>query len=301
MRLQVNREQITKVCDLKSAMRTQREVFENYYLGKAFLGPRAVLSQEENAQFAYLARASEGGPTIVKYGTVFPNNPKIGMPAVQTSILVLDARDGSVSHEFDGEAITELRTVAASMVAIDLLANPPKRVAVLGMGHQGIAHAKAIRENYQSAEIIGITHRADVAKSPRFDNVTNKSEIVQECDLIIAATSSMTPVVIEPLSPGATCISIGSFSPNRSEVSERALQAATRVIVDDVATAKQQCGAIYQYETHPKQIWSQIEGIGEVIAAKSGRSNENEVIYYFSVGLGIQDAALIELILERIS
>ena len=66
MRLQVNREQITKVCDLKSAMRTQREVFENYYLGKAFLGPRAVLSQEENAQFAYLASASEGGPTIVK-------------------------------------------------------------------------------------------------------------------------------------------------------------------------------------------------------------------------------------------
>lgn len=301
MRIQVNREQITQLCDLKSAISTQREVFENYYLGKAFLGPRAVLSQGENAQFAYLARASQSGPTIVKYGTVFPSNPKSGLPAVQTSILVLNPKNGSVSHEFDGEAVTELRTVAASMVAIELLANKPKRVAVIGTGHQGIAHAKAIKEIFQPTEIIGITHRSDVSSSSGFDQVTNESRAISDCDLIVAATSSMTPVITEPLSPGTTCISIGSFSPNRSEVSERALQAANRVIVDDVETGSQQCGAIYQYKTDSNQNWSQIEGLGEVIVKKSGRTNSGEVIYYFSVGLGIQDAALIELILERIS
>jgi ornithine cyclodeaminase/alanine dehydrogenase-like protein (mu-crystallin family) len=304
VRIAVSGEKITAACDLKSVMETQRNVFANHYNGAAFLGPRAVLSQGQNAQFAYLARASSAGPTIVKFGTVFPNNPIVGLPAVQTSILVLSAKDGSVSHEFDGETITELRTVAASMVAIERLANPPKKVAVIGLGHQGIAHAKAIRGLFSPNEIIGISKNGNASLSANtFDRFSNDISEIDDCDLIVASTSSSTPVVNSALKAGTTCISIGSFSPDRAEVSIQALKGADPVIVDDCETARKQCGSISQFiqsADYPNRTWSELRGIGQVIAENSGRCDLKEVIYYFSVGLGIQDAALIELVLERI-
>ena len=46
--------------------------------------------------------------------------------------------------------------------------------------------------------------------------------------------------------------------------------------------------------------WDQAHSIGGVYAGKiTGRENKEQVIYYFSVGLGIQDAALAEFILAN--
>jgi ornithine cyclodeaminase len=49
-----------------------------------------------------------------------------------------------------------------------------------------------------------------------------------------------------------------------------------------------------------KRTWDQPQSIGGVYAQKlTGRENTEQVIYYFSVGLGIQDAALAEFILAN--
>jgi ornithine cyclodeaminase/alanine dehydrogenase-like protein (mu-crystallin family) len=41
-------------------------------------------------------------------------------------------------------------------------------------------------------------------------------------------------------------------------------------------------------------------GLGEVIVEGSGRESQSDVICYFSVGLGIQDAAIVEIVLEKL-
>jgi ornithine cyclodeaminase len=49
-----------------------------------------------------------------------------------------------------------------------------------------------------------------------------------------------------------------------------------------------------------KRNWDQAQSIGGVYAQKLiGREIQEQVIYYFSVGLGIQDAALAEFILAN--
>lgn len=291
----VTGEEINELCDLKAVMESQSKVFKNFAEGKAFLGPRAVLSQGENAQFSYLARASSAGPTIVKFGTVFPGNAGSSFPVVQTSILVLSPENGSVEYSFDGETVTKLRTVAASMVAAKALASPEiNSIAVVGLGHQGLAHAKAFRELYPHTKLIGVSKEAK--PNDVFDEVTTDIKKTQDAELVLLATSSTNPVMRE-INRGVTALSIGSFAPNRSEVSVEAVKSADLIVVDDVLTSKSQCGSIINAN---QDDLLEVESLGNIILSGKSRSDENQRIFYFSVGLGIQDAALVELILERL-
>ena len=96
----VSAEQINALCSYEKIVENQRQVFKNFYLNEAVMGPRAILSQGENAQFSYIARASKDGPTIVKFGTVVPSNAGRYISVVQTTVSVIDANTGSIKLFF---------------------------------------------------------------------------------------------------------------------------------------------------------------------------------------------------------
>ena len=66
----VSAEQINALCSYEQIIENQRQVFKNFYLDEAVMGPRAILSQGENVQFSYIARASKNGPTTVPNLTI---------------------------------------------------------------------------------------------------------------------------------------------------------------------------------------------------------------------------------------
>lgn len=78
----ISAEQINALCSYEKIIENQRKVFSNFADQIAVMGPRAILTQGENAQFSYIARASESGPTIVKFGTVIPSNFTRNIPVV---------------------------------------------------------------------------------------------------------------------------------------------------------------------------------------------------------------------------
>ena len=291
--------EIEALCTLEEVMETQREVFARHARSETVLGPRAVLTQGENAQFSYIARASSDGPTIVKFGTVVPSNSSRGLPAVQTTVAVLDATTGSPRYFFDGETVTRLRTVATSMAVAKALVPRAEKIAVVGLGHQGLAHAKAAAEILQPKELIGIHRQEKNANSGQsaFTAITPDISSLEDFDLAFLCTNSMTPVLFKPLAERSLVVSIGSFAPNRSEVSPTLLSTADHLYVDDPSIAIEQCGSVKEAALLPEKRWNAPEGIGSLFQdlspAISGRS------YFFSVGLGIQDAALIELLLKK--
>ena len=264
------------------------------------MGPRAILAQNENAQFSYIARASKEGPTIVKFGTVVPSNSNRNIPVVQTMVSVIDAQTGSVKLFLDGESVTKWRTVSASMAAASELSNQVKRIAVVGLGHQGQAHLRAARSIFHPEKIYGVSN-VDIDIDFEFDvEVTKDISVIGNCDLVFLCTNSIEPVINMNLSPGTTCISIGSFAPNRQEVSAPVLALADKVFGDDAKTISEQSGSVVMALGLADRKWSEVESIGALYAGKtSGRDNKDQVIYYFSVGLGIQDAALAEFILKN--
>ena len=294
----VSAEQINALCSYDQIVENQRQAFKNFYLDEAIMGPRAILSQGENAQFSYIARASKNGPTIVKFGTVVPSNAGRDISVLQTTVSVIDAITGSIKLFLDGEAVTKWRTVCASMAAAKELANPVEKIAVIGMGHQGTAHAIAAKEIFKPERIIGIDR--DIKNGKSGIDLTQNIEAAYGCDLIFICTNSQEPVINSALSSGTTCISIGSFAPNRLEVAVEALSKADKVFGDDAKTISEQSGSVVKTLINVERNWDQAHSIGGVYAGKiTGRENKEQVIYYFSVGLGIQDAALAEFILAN--
>jgi ornithine cyclodeaminase len=278
----VSAEEINALCSYEKIIENQRQVFKNYFLDQAVMGPRAILSQNENAQFSYIARASTNGPTIVKFGTVVPSN----------------ATTGSVKLFLDGEAVTKWRTVCASMAAAKELSNPVKSVAVIGVGHQGMAHLQAAKHIFKPERVIGINQY--IKNNDLGFEITQNIQAAYDCDLIFICTNSQEPVINSALNSGSTCISIGSFAPNRLEVSVSALSKADKVFGDDAKTISEQSGSVVKTLENSERTWQQAQSIGGVYAGEiKGRENKEQVIYYFSVGLGIQDAALAEFILTN--
>ncbi|MBM4101025.1 MAG: ornithine cyclodeaminase family protein [Phycisphaerae bacterium] len=295
----LSQSEIEALCTLEEVIATQREVFARHARAETVLGPRAVLTQGENAQFSYIARASSGGPTIVKFGTVVPSNAQRGLPAVQTTVAVLDAETGSPTHFFDGETVTRLRTVATSMAVANTVTAHAKRIAIVGIGHQGLAHATAAREIFQPLELIGISRQANssCAGDSPFTSITSDISSLDGFDLAFLCTNSMAPVLSNPLAENSLVVSIGSFAPNRSEISPELLSKADHLFVDDPAISIEQCGSVRGALAQATRSWTEPRGIGSLFHGPTptilGRS------YFFSVGLGIQDAALVELLLKK--
>ena len=65
-------------------------------------------------------------------------------------------------------------------------------------------------------------------------------------------------------------------------------------------TISEQSGSVVKTLENYERSWQYAQSIGGVYAGDiKGRENKEHVIYYFSVGLGIQDAALAEFILAN--
>jgi len=281
---------------LEAAMFGQRQVFAAYDAGESVMGARGLISNQNSTLFAYIARASSNGPAIVKFGSITNSNKDRHLPVVQAYLAVLNQETGSLEYFIDGEAVTKLRTPAASMVAAQLLANKPNRIVVVGGGAQGQAHLNAASKVFNPSELALVT-RGEF-NQPNIISVehTLERDIHLAChnaDLIFLCTNSFEPVLTHSPMPGATVISIGGFAPVRSEVSVALLTSGASIYADDAQTAYKQCGSIVDALKTNANL--EVTSLGRVINhPEAGRKNELQIIYYFSVGLGFQDAAIVE-------
>lgn len=91
----------------------------------------------------------------VKWVASYAANPSRGLPAITGLIIVNDAETGAPEIVMDAGEITAIRTAVASGVAVRHLAPADwKRVAILGYGAQGRAHARVLRHLHPAAELV---------------------------------------------------------------------------------------------------------------------------------------------------
>ncbi|MEV0225241.1 ornithine cyclodeaminase family protein [Streptomyces sp. NPDC050704] len=304
--LYLSRDQVTALLDTDAAIRSQRAAFTALGDGTAELPGKIMHPSrfDDSVMFAYLARLSADTGAVAKFGSVNPGNAAAGLPTVHAVINALDPVTGQLAAVMDGTAVTTLRTAAGSAVAFDALATPDSaELGLIGSGTQALAHARAVARvrDLRAVRVWSPTpeRRARAARLLATElgipvkAVDSAEEAVAGLPMVAACTLSSTPVVRgEWLAPGCTVVSVGSFEPSRSEVDAEVVRRAAAVVVDDPATAAGHAGPVVDALRSGTLAYEDLIPLGGVLTGRSGgRTAPQDIVYYNSVGLGIQDAA----------
>lgn len=301
----LNGELIRGMVSMADAIENQREALASVGQPEVSLAPRTLLTPSSSlTAFSYLAQHRPRGVLVAKVGTVVPGNRERGLPTVSALVLALDGTTGTFRAVLDGEAVTTLRTVAASVAVARELQPHPKKVAVIGAGTQGRAHLAAALDflDPEAAVIYGKSSvdARGLPRDPRVRIATSATDAVSGADVVFTCTNSSQPVLAAVgIDEGAVVISVGSFAPEKSEVGNDLLRRAA-VFVDDVETSFIQAGPIVRAlasgDIHTRDIRAIGERLrGQQVPVRPG----TDVIFYNSVGIGVQDAAIVDLILAR--
>jgi ornithine cyclodeaminase len=259
-------------------------------------------------------RSEAGNALAVKVVSLFPTNPAQGLAYIQAAVLVFDSETGQAIALLEGSTLTAIRTGAASGAAIDLLAREESKVvAVFGAGAQGrtqleaactarkIETAYIVDSNLEKAKAFAdeMKGKADIPNDLRVASSTR--EAIENADIICTATTSLKPVFDDQdVKPGTHISAVGSYTPAMQEIPAETLQRA-KIFVDSRSASLEEAGDLIQPMRAGLFDESHICGeLGEVVLGKiTGRQSAEEITYFKSVGIAVQDAMAAQVALKN--
>ncbi len=252
-----------------------------------------------------------GGSMGVKIATVFPDNAAQGYPAVFASYILMSAETGVPVAVLDGTEITLRRTAAASALASTYLSRSNStRLLMVGTGnlapHLIAAHATARPitdiciwgRSKEAAEKLA----ASLATSSFSVNLSNDlEEAVGQADVISCATLAIDPLVEgQWLLPGQHLDLVGAYKPDMREADSEAVMRAD-VYVDTKAGAMSEAGEIVQAINDGSIQESHIKGeLRDLVSGTAGgRTSDESITLFKSVGTAVEDLAAAELAMKN--
>ncbi len=315
MVLILTRSDLERAITMKDAIEATESAFAELAQGTARLPPRSIINiEKENGVFlvmpAYLATSKS---LVVKVVSVFEQNPaKYGMSTISAIVIVNDPDTGRPLAVMEGGYLTASRTAAASAVATKYLARPnSKIVGVIGAGVQSRKQLLAVSEvrDFEEALVYDISpqrsqnYATEMSEKLGIDvvKVENVESAVTNTDILIVATTSRQPVVRGVWIKNGTHInSIGWMGPSARELDTDVVK-KSKLIVDSMDATLSESGDIIipiaEGAITRDHIYSELGRI--IIGEKKGRTSDDEITLWKSVGLAIQDAAVAKLAYER--
>ena len=311
-------EDVRKALPMSEAIEAMKSAYASLSGGTAVVPLRTRLpipNSEALSLFmpAYV-HSADGQALAIKVVSLFPTNPARGLAYIQAAVLVFDAETGHAIALLEGSSLTAIRTGAAGGAAIGLLArNDSKVAAVFGAGAQGRTQLEAactarkietafiFDPNPGKAQLLAgeMKGRNGIPQDIRVASTTK--EAVENADIICTATTSTRPVFEDKdLKPGTHISAVGSYTPEMQEVSSETLQRA-KIFVDSRSAAMEEAGELIQPiraglfdESH---IWGEL---GDVVLGRiPGRQSQDEITYFKSVGIAVQDAMAAQVVLNN--
>ena len=247
------------------------------------------------------ASASDIG--VTKLVTVHPDNAQHDLPVIQGEVIVFDSATGRRLALLDGPTVTARRTAAVTLLGIQtLLPRPPESALLIGIGVQALAHAEAL------IEFFGVGHfriaARDVVKAELFCAVLRQRhpqvtaialsstfDEVPVTDVLIALTTSRTPVIPAQLDASTLAIGVGAFKREMAEFPAALLQ-ARQIVVDDFAGAQHEAGDLIQAQVD----WTTVRGLASVL--ENGLPASVLLPVFKTVGQAAWDLAAARVVLE---
>jgi len=252
----------------------------------------------------------------VKVVSLFPKNPERQrkLALIQAAVLVLDAETGQPRALLEGSSLTAIRTGAGSGAAVDVLSRPDSKVvAVFGAGAQGRTQLEAACSvrRIEKAWIFDTSGEAaeDFAKDmagvgpiPKDLRVASTSqEALSDADIVCTATTSNTPVFSDiDVNPGTHISAIGSYTPEMQEVPAEMVARALVVVDSRTATLAETGDFLKPIRAGLFDEEHISTELGEIVLGrKPGRASSDQITFFKSVGVAVQDAMAAQLALQN--
>jgi alanine dehydrogenase len=312
----LSRHDVETLLTMPDAIAALEVGFRQLALGKVIMPQRAAtpIPLYEGLHLSMPAFVEgDPGTLSIKIVTVYGQNPAcFGLPMIQGVILLHDARTGQLLAMMDAEHLTAMRTGAASGVATKYLARPEAKTLVLfGAGAQAAPQVEAVCAVRPIEQVWVITRSGE--KDAAFCASLNEQlgipvratrqpqEVLPEADVICLATNAQEPVLLgEWVRPGTHINAVGAYHAKMREVDTTTIT-RSRVFVDHHPAAQSEAGDLLIPLAANEWQYEQVAGsLGELLIGKvAGRTNDQEITFFKSVGLAMQDAMTVSLVYSR--
>ena len=248
---------------------------------------------------AYQGVLADDGVYAVKVSPYLPQ--PTGRPVVTAWTLLLSTLTGEPLLLVDAGALTVERTAATTAVAVDLLARADaSTVAVIGWGPVGRAHlrhALAVRD-LNDVRVYSPSTTADDLDSPEMRLAASADEAADGADVVLLCTSAAAAVVdVRRLAPGTLVTSVSTNAPMAHEIDPAAL-AELEVYADHAPAAFAAAGEMRIAADEHGFTVEQVRGdLTRLLAGTAPGPTGDNPVFFRSVGLGIEDAAIAQVAL----
>ena len=239
----------------------------------------------------------------VKWISVFPTNAPKGLPNVLGVMLLSEIETGSTLAVVDAGYMTTVRTAAVGCLGAKYLApSRVERVGFIGAGEEARMHMRMLKAIYPTIKECRVSSRKQTTEDAFVASLTDLTDVcftkcggdnrksAENADIIVTAISGQAPVLkADYIKKGCLYIHVGGW-----EDEYAVPRKADKIVCDEWNACKHRSQTISRMfmdgELKDEDIYANMSDL--ITGRKAGRENDDEFIYFNSVGLSYIDVAL---------
>lgn len=310
----IDAQQVRNLLPMAEAIEIVEKTMIDVSNGKAVLPLRNVIPVGGGNMLGIMPGVlTDSGLYGVKLLSLFPDNPSRGLSSHIGVVILFDPKTGIPTAIINADMLTAIRTSAASAAATRALARKDaSHMTVIGTGEQAEFHIRAISEVRDLSNVTLVGREPSRAETfgrrmaeafPRIEFATaaNVEQAVSGADIVCTVTSSAEIVLSgEWIDPGTHVNAVGASIPSMQEI-DSALVARSTTFVDYMPSALAQARDIIDGLERGVFSKGHLKGeIGALYAKETpGRTTEDEITLYRSLGIAAQDLACADFVREQ--
>ena len=305
MTLYLTESDVERILTMPDALRVVEDAFQEMGRHAASNRPRQRVRASTGLLHIMPAGLPNRGYLGFKYYTAFE-------PHTRFWFHLIDAHTGDLLAVMQADCLGQQRTGAASGVATKYLARADASVVgIIGVGWQAESQLQAVCLT-RPIRVIKCYGR-DAARRNAFAQkmgaqlkiqvraVESAEDAARDSDIVITATHSRDPVLLgEWLALGTHVNAVGANRAQARETDDQVLTRSAFVCVDSLEQAKLEAGDLIAPIERGASSWTRVRELGEIVAGKtSGRIERDDITFFKSLGIALEDVAVGAWVYER--
>ena len=308
---------VRQVIDMAAAIDIQAEAFTALAGGRSVEGLRSFATSDEPPGIAIFNPCflRDGAGYGIKVVSDFYHNERRGVPRMTALVALFDGETGAPRTVMEAGHLTDLRTGAVTALAARHLARRDSRVlGLIGAGRVARNQIEALCTEFDIERILVSTRtrargEAMIARMAAMGGripadirlVEAPAEAVRPADLVVAATTAHDPVFDgADLRPGSFVAGTGAYEADMREVDSTTISRATKWVVDSRSDCLEHAGDLVIPIREGIISRDQVAEIADLVSGRRpGRESPDEITYFKSIGVPIQDLVTAQHIERR--